>query len=426
MNFFSSSNPATSYKLYQALNSGLAPDGGLYMPETIPNFNQDDLDSMMKMSLPELAAKLMLQYLSPELNNEQVQKICNESFTFDAPLIFTRPGMGVLELFHGPTLAFKDFGSRFLARLLSTVLDPAKTMTILVATSGDTGGAVASSFFKLPGVRVVVLYPEDRVSPYQEQQFASLGHNIQSIKIGGTFDDCQRLVKSAFNDRELREKLLITSANSINIGRWIPQSVYYFYSYFQWKTVNKNINPVFSVPSGNYGNLSAGLLAKKMGLPVDLFIAASNINNTVSSYLESGIYEPMKAIPTIASAMDVGDPSNFRRLLSLTGNIDILRSMVKGYEVSDKLITDEIRRVLDESGYMLDPHSAAGHYALRSSGLKGIALGTAHPVKFIDKFPDDLRDAALERYTLPANKMRILSTRLGPGYEEFRNYLSSM
>lgn len=394
MNYYSTSTSSHKYSLNEAIDTALAPDGGLYMPESIPEFSDVEIREMSRYEFHELAATVLHPFFAGQFDFKTFNDICREAFTFDVPLRMLPDGNALLELFHGPTLAFKDFGARFLARVMSRLNQGGGEITVLAATSGDTGGAVAGGFFRVPGINVVVLYPKDKVSRFQESQFAALGENIRCLRIDGTFDDCQALVKKAFRDGPLRQSVRLTSANSINIGRWIPQSAYYFYGFLRWQEHREGEIPAFAVPSGNYGNLAAGILARRMGLPVINFIAASNMNNTVPEYLRTGIYEPRKSIETVANAMDVGNPSNFARMMALTGDSMPLESFTEGYEFSDEAILGEISSIYNNMGYLTDPHTATGLLALKKSGRKGIVLGTAHPCKFRDVLPGKLGDIA--------------------------------
>ncbi len=382
MHYLSTSGSAPKVDLRTALFRSLAPDRGLYMPETVPVLPEAFFERLPGMTLVEIAATVMPALL-PDLPEERVRAVVEDALNFPVPLVEIEPGVHILELFHGPTLAFKDVGARFMARLFAELADEGDgPLTVLVATSGDTGSAVAQAFLGVPGTRVAVLYPEGRVSPIQECQFTTLGGdaggNIQALAVDGAFDDCQRLVKAAFADPELSSALHLTSANSINLGRLLPQSLYYFVAVAQWGNAPP---PVFSVPSGNFGNLTAGLLARHMGLPVAGFIAATNANDVVPEYLASGHYRPRPSVATLSNAMDVGDPSNLPRILHLLdGDLAAVRRWVRGRRYSDAETQATIREVFERTGYTLDPHTAIGYRGLE--GQPGIVLATAHPVKF--------------------------------------------
>jgi threonine synthase len=386
MKFYSTNN--TNYKvgLEEAVRLGLPNDGGLFMPQEIPQLPDKFLDNLSSLSMPEIGYEILKPFVEDDIDDENLKNICLEAFSFPLPLIQLKDSHYSLELYHGPTLAFKDFGARFMARLLGHFNRTNKDKTtILVATSGDTGSAVADGFFNVENVEVVILYPQGKVSDLQEKQMTTLGGNIHAIAIDGNFDDCQRLVKTAFGDEELSSRYGLTSANSINIARLLPQMLYYFYAY--GLVADKNNPMVFSVPSGNYGNLTAGILAKKMGLPVQHFIAATNANDIVPNYLTTGNFEPKPSIETISNAMDVGNPSNFARLQAIFNNsLAEFRTEISGYSYSDDQTRQTIKKVYDELGYVLDPHGAIGYRALEEhlddNITIGIFLETAHPIKF--------------------------------------------
>ena len=367
---------------------GLAPDGGLYRPVELPRFDLVALESWRGLPLPELAVRLAQMLLAGELPGDALEGMVADAFSFPAPTVAVENGVSVLELFHGPTLAFKDFGARFLARLFSYYLaESGGHATILVATSGDTGSAVAQGFHGVPRVRVVVLYPRGRVSAFQEAQMATLGGNVAAVAIPGAFDDCQRLVKAAFLDPGL-DDLNLSSANSINIGRLLPQCIYYVSAYLT-AAARAGDPVVFSVPSGNLGNLTAGVIAQRMGLPVARWIAATNVNDVLPEFLATGVYRARPATPTLSNAMDVGDPSNFPRLLALhDGNHATLTSNMVGVVIDDRQTRETIRDTYQRTGYLLDPHGAVGFAAGRwfreNSGAESamVSLATAHPGKF--------------------------------------------
>ncbi|MCC8072066.1 MAG: threonine synthase [Bacteroidales bacterium] len=392
MLYYSTNGQAPKATLGEAVVAGLAPDRGLYMPESIPTLPAAFFNNIDQMSLVDIAYVVSNTLFGKEIDSATLKDIVSKTLSFDIPLKKVDDRSYSLELFHGPTLAFKDVGARFMALLLGHFNRQDKTdkreVNVLVATSGDTGSAVANGFLGVDGVHVYVLYPKGKVSNIQESQFTTLGHNITAIAVRGTFDDCQALVKNAFMDQELREKLKLTSANSINIARFLPQSFYYFHAYARMK--EKGIKDVvISVPSGNLGNLTAGLIAKRMGLPVKRFIAANNRNDVFFKYLQTGVYTPTHSIPTLANAMDVGDPSNFARILDLySHNHDAITADITGYTYTDAQIEETMRRTIDTTGYLLDPHGATAYQALQD-GLKpgetGVFLETAHPAKFKEK-----------------------------------------
>ncbi|MFO7999621.1 MAG: threonine synthase, partial [Marinilabilia sp.] len=340
-------------------------------------------------------------YVEEELEEEELMQIVNETFSFPIPLVNIHDNINVLELFHGPTQAFKDVGARFLSRLMSR-LHPVENskMVVLTATSGDTGGAVAHGFYKVPGIEVVILYPRGKISPYQEQQMTGLGHNIHAVAVDGAFDDCQRLVKQAFNDKELRRQLAVTSANSINLGRLLPQMVYYFEGVARIREQQNDIEPVVCVPSGNFGNLTAAVMAHRMGLPVSRFVAATNVNDVVPRFLESGLYNPRDTIVTLANAMDVGDPSNWPRLYALfRNNLEELRRLLLANAITDQEIKQVIADVHSNYSYVLDPHSAAGYLGLQNNlggDEQGFFVATAHPRKFVEIIDDLLPEVAMK------------------------------
>ncbi len=369
--------------------AGLAPDGGLYMPESIPRLPQRFFDELRGKSLQEIAFIVSTVFLGEDVPPEKLHEITSGALDFKIPLVQVGDAH-VLELFHGPTLAFKDVGARFMARLMSHFVELGSTevqresreLTILVATSGDTGSAVASGFHNVPGIRVIILYPSGKVSELQERQMTTLGGNITALEVDGVFDDCQALVKQAFVDTELSQTLWLSSANSINIARLIPQMFYYFWALGQ---LPEGEPRVVTVPSGNFGNLTAGLMAKRMGLPVDRFIAATNVNDVVPEYLTNGGYRPRPSVPTISNAMDVGAPSNFARMMELYGgDVQAVREDVVGIKVSEQQTRETIARVYREHSYVLDPHGAVAFNACERSVKRGIVMQTAHPAKFGD------------------------------------------
>lgn len=379
-------SPALTASWRDGVLAGLAPDGGLFVPTTLPHLNPEELAAYARLPFPELARELACKFLVPDVPREVVDRICRESFTFDVPLQPITQSLSVLELFHGPTCAFKDFGARFMSRLFRYFLGESdRRLTVLVATSGDTGSAVANAFHDASPqapIRVVVLFPKGKVSLVQEKQMTTLGGNVTALEVEGSFDDCQRLVKQALGDSSLAERATLTSANSINIARLLPQMFYYVYA-----ALISQAPPTFSVPSGNLGNLTGGLLAALIGVPIEHFIAATNANSVFPDYLHSGAYQPHPSRETISNAMDVGDPSNFARIMSLyDGDLARMRDAISGFSISESETVATIRRVYDKTGYILDPHTAVGVAALDSFSerLKGsaVVLATAHPAKF--------------------------------------------
>lgn len=377
------------FSLKDAAFAGLAPDGGLFIPESIPQVDMAKVEELAEKSYADMAVYLA-QSIFDDVPASEMDRLVRDAYNFPIKLNSIGEGLYNLELFHGPTYAFKDFGARFMGRMLG-YLNDGEPITILAATSGDTGSAVAHGFYGVDNVRVVVLFPNGKVSPLQEAQMTTLGGNIFPLKVDGNFDDCQRLVKSMFRDQELRSKVRITSANSINLLRWIPQSFYYFYAYCQWKKMTGQDNPVVVVPSGNYGNLAAGMLAKRMGLPVKGFVAASNANDVVPEYLQTAEYRPRPSVRTVANAMDVGDPSNFERMMWLCGDsYDALKSELEGFSCTDSQIMDAIKEIYDSYGYISDPHSAVGYLAAKAFEVDGFWLSTAHAAKFCEVIKDSI------------------------------------
>ncbi len=431
MKYFSTNNKKHLVDFRSAVLKGLADDQGLYLPESIPQFPESFFSEANRKSFRELSFEVANAFLKDDFTREELMAIIEHTLIFDAPLKSVEENIFAFELFHGPTLAFKDFGARFLSAVMSHYAQQLnREITVLVATSGDTGGAVASGFYNVNGTRVVVLYPKGRVSALQEMQFASLGGNIHAIEINGSFDDCQRVVKQAFLDRDLTSKLFLTSANSINIARLIPQMFYYFRAYAQIKT-DRPI--VVSVPSGNFGNLTAGVMAKRMGLPVHKFIAATNQNDIVPEFLSTGLFKARPSVTTISNAMDVGSPSNFARLNSLYHEeLESFRSEITGYSFSDKETRDVMISVFREDAYMLDPHGAVGYLGLKNYMDKnpdctGVFLETAHPSKF-KEVVDDVLGIDCE---IPERLSRLLArqkkcTPLSDRFESLKEYLLSL
>jgi threonine synthase len=379
--------PLASFK--EATINGQAPDKGLYFPEAIPLLPESFIKNIETYTNEAIAYDVIKPYAVASIPEQVLQNIVEETVNFPIPLVPVNERISSLELFHGPTLAFKDVGARFMSRCLGHfVKDQPKKVTVLVATSGDTGGAVANGFYDVPNVEVIILYPSGKVSTVQEKQLTTLGKNIHALEVNGSFDDCQQMVKDTFASAADFKNLFLTSANSINVARWLPQQFYYFFAYKQWK--EKGQPPVISVPSGNFGNICAGILANASGLPVKHFIAACNANDVVPDFFQTNVYTPKKAVATISNAMDVGNPSNFVRILEIfEKEIEDLKKMVSSVSVNDDETRATLKKVFDEAGYLLDPHGAVGYYALENylkqhPGEKGYLVETAHPVKFFD------------------------------------------
>lgn len=391
MKYYSTNGKAPVATLEKAVVKGLAEDKGLYMPERIKPLPKEFFDNIENMSFQEIAYTVADAFFGEDVDAESLKAIVYDTLAFDCPCVKVTDEIYSLELFHGPTLAFKDVGARFMARLLQYFLKKegeGSRVNVLVATSGDTGSAVANGFLGVDGIHVYVLYPKGKVSPIQECQFTTLGQNITAVEVEGVFDDCQALVKNAFIDEELNRHMKLTSANSINVARFLPQAFYYFYAYAQMKKLGKADNLVVCVPSGNFGNICSALFGKRMGLPIKRFIAANNANDIFFKYLQTGKYEPKPSVQTIANAMDVGDPSNFARIYELYGKShEAICADISGATYSDSQIADTIREVKAQTGYTCDPHGACGYRALQE-GLReeetGVFLETAHPAKFKD------------------------------------------
>lgn len=390
MNYYSTRNRRSVSGLKEAAFRGLAPDGGLYMPERIPTADLAEVERLAAVSYADMAAYLAGLFFSDDVPQERLDAMVRKAYDFSCRLRPMPCGTCSLELFHGPTFAFKDFGARFMGGMLGILGEgSSESLTVLTATSGDTGSAVAAGFHNVPGVNVVVLYPEGKVSPLQEAQMSTLGGNITAVRVRGSFDDCQALVKAVFNDTAFRSAHNVTSANSINILRWIPQSFYYFYGWALWKRMTGKDMPDIVVPSGNYGNITAGMLARAMGLPVRSFIAGANANSVVPEFLSSGVYSPRPSVRTVANAMDVGAPSNFERMMNLYGDdARALCSDLRGASYSDAQIKAAIREIHDLGGGFSDPHSAVGYLASKQFGADGFYLSTAHSAKFREVISD--------------------------------------
>lgn len=427
MKYYSTNKQSPEVDLQKAVIKGLAPDNGLYMPEYIPVLPSTFYEQIGSMTFREIAYHVADAFFGDSVNRDVLKDIVYDTLSFDTPVVHVKDNIYSLELFHGPTLAFKDVGGRFMARLLSYfVKQQAQTdVKVLVATSGDTGSAVANGFLGVEGIHVYVLYPKGKVSAIQESQFTTLGQNITALEVEGTFDDCQALVKTAFLDKELNQKLNLTSANSINVARFLPQAFYYFYAYAQLKKAGKAENLVFSVPSGNFGNITAGLIAKRMGLPVKRFIAANNTNNIFYNYLQTGKYEPKPSVQTIANAMDVGNPSNFARILDIYQYTlpDIVKD-ISGRWYDDKAISTTLKEAYQQTGYLLDPHGACGYQVLIDE-LKddetGVFLETAHPAKFLETVESIIGEKVVIPEKLQAfMKGKKQSIEISKDFEDFK------
>jgi len=400
MTYYSLNKQAPDVSFQEAVVRGLAPDKGLYFPKEITPLPQSFFDSIESLDNATIAFEVIKQFVGDEIPENDLKQIVKDVLSFDFPINQIEGNISALELYHGPTMAFKDVGARFMARCLGYFnkdKDTAESVTVLVATSGDTGGAVASGFLGVEGVEVVILYPSGKVSDIQEKQLTTLGQNIVALEVDGTFDDCQDMVKTAFLDADYNGKRTLTSANSINIARWLPQMFYFFFAY---KTLKSNNRPiVFSVPSGNYGNICAGMMAQKLGLPVHHFITGTNANNIVPEYLKTGAYDMKPSVPTISNAMDVGNPSNFIRIQELHDNdIATLRHNLSGYSYTDAETTAAIHTLYDTHQYTADPHGAIGYLALKAylkdsaDDVQGVFLETAHPIKFLPVMPKAIAD----------------------------------
>lgn len=433
MKYYSTNRKAPLATLEEAVKRGLAPDRGLYMPERIVRLPEEFFRDMGEMDFHEIAFAAASAFFGEDIPSGDLKDIVCDTLNFDTPVVNIHDNIWALELYHGPTLAFKDVGGRFMARMLSYFVRQEKTdrkTTVIVATSGDTGSAVANGFLGVEGIDVIVLYPSGKVSEIQEKQFTTLGQNITALEVDGNFDDCQRLVKSAFMDEDLGRTMTLTSANSINVARFLPQAFYYFNAYAQLKRAGHDRNIVFCVPSGNFGNITAGLFAWRMGLPVRRFIAANNRNDVFLEYLKTGEYTPRASVRTIANAMDVGDPSNFARIMDLYGNsASLIRQDIAGCRYTDEEIGRTISSLYDKYGYLADPHGACGYQGLTdllSDGETGIFLETAHPAKFKDtvekiigkpvEIPERLKDFM---------KKEKKSIKMTNRFEDFKEYLES-
>lgn len=432
MQFYSTNNPALRVSLREAIFKGLPDDNGLFMPLNIPQLPESFFQNLSQYSLPEIGSIVSSTLIGDDIPEKDLREIVERAINFPAPVVPVTAKVGSLELFHGPSLAFKDFGARFMAETMSYFnRNEDRELTILVATSGDTGGAVAAGFFKTPGIRVIILYPSGKVSPLQEKQLTTLGENVTALEVSGTFDDCQALVKRAFLDSELTARLRLSSANSINIARLIPQSFYYFEAYKQ--ALAQQLPVVFSVPSGNFGNLTAGLMAQRMGLPVHHFIAATNANDVVPSYLHTGKYQPRPSVRTLSNAMDVGAPSNFARMLDLFSSTwNNMKVAIEGYAFNDEQTAEALRNVYETTGYLFDPHGAVGYLALKeyqrsNPDVYGIVLETAHPAKFLEDVEQILSQSieVPERLAALRDSVKV-AVPMSTEFSDFKNWLSTL
>ena len=441
MNYYSTNGKAPIADLQKAVVKGLAEDRGLYMPEEIKILPKVFFDNIQEMSFQQIAYTVASAFFGEDVDQDALQDIVYDTLAFDCPVVKVKDNIYALELFHGPTLAFKDVGARFMARLLKFFTQSKQNaqnhlINVLVATSGDTGSAVANGFLGVEGIHVYVLYPKGKVSPIQECQFTTLGKNITAIEVDGVFDDCQALVKSAFMDEELNVHMKLTSANSINVARFLPQAFYYFNAYARMKALGKADNFVMCVPSGNFGNICSALFGHAMGLPVKRFIAANNTNDIVYKYLQSGKYEPKASVQTLANAMDVGDPSNFARIINLYSQNNKLTpeathhritNLISGATYSDEQIRETMRQCYNETGYILDPHGACGYQALVDGlqpGEIGVFCETAHPAKFKEKVDEILNiDVEIPNRLAAFMKGEKQSVLMTKKFEDFKKYL---
>lgn len=436
MKYYSTNKTVKNVSLEETVIKGLAEDNGLFMPDNIKKLSEYFFDTIQTLSFQEIAYEVANAFFGEDIEADDLKKIVYETLEFDTPLVEVKKHIYSLELYHGPTLAFKDVGARFMSRMLRYFISKQKShklINVLVATSGDTGSAVANGFLNVEGIRVFVLYPKGKVSKIQESQFTTLGENIVALEIDGTFDDCQQLVKTAFLDEELNKKLQLTSANSINVARFLPQSFYYFYAFAQLRSMQpkltaEELQTVFCVPSGNFGNITAGLFAKKMGLPIKRFIAANNKNDIFLQYLNTGIYTPKASVTTIANAMDVGDPSNFVRVLDLYKNdYQEIKSEISGVSYTDEQIAEGVKSCLKENNYLLDPHGSCGYLALNemlTNDENGIFLETAHPAKFAETVENIIG----EKVEIPEKLQAFMrgekkSIELTKEFDAFKNFL---
>ena len=439
MKYYSTNGQAPIADLQKAVVKGLAEDRGLYMPEEIYMLPKAFINDMPTMRFQDIAYNVAQNFFGDDVDGDALQDIVYDTLSFDCPVVKVKDNIYSLELFHGPTLAFKDVGARFMARLLQYFIrmeGQQQEVNVLVATSGDTGSAVANGFLGVEGIHVYVLYPKGKVSPIQECQFTTLGKNITAIEVDGVFDDCQALVKSAFMDDELNQHMKLTSANSINVARFLPQAFYYFNAYARMKALGQADNLVMCVPSGNFGNICSALFGHQMGLPIKRFIAANNANDIFYKYLQTGHYDPKPTIQTLANAMDVGDPSNFARILNLYSRNGALTpeathhritNLISGATYSDEQIKETMRQCYSETGYILDPHGACGYRALQESlqpGEIGVFCETAHPAKFKEKVDDILGiDVEIPERLAAFMKGQKQNVALSKDFADFKEYL---
>lgn len=428
MNYYSLNKKAPNTSFKDAVIKGLAPDKGLYFPESITPLPKSFFDNIDNLTYHEIAFEAIKQFVSPDIPEQVLKQIIDETLSFGFPVVELNDHISTLELFHGPTMAFKDVGARFMARCLGYFnQNNDKEVTVLVATSGDTGGAVANGFLGVKGVNVVILYPSGKVSDIQEKQLTTLGQNITALEVKGVFDDCQDMVKQAFLDEDLTNKMQLTSANSINVARWLPQLFYFMFAYKQLHKTHKNI--VFSVPSGNFGNVCAGMMAQQLGLPIQHFIASNNANNVVTEYLESEIYRPKPSVQTISNAMDVGNPSNFIRIQEIYKNdFQSLKDNLSSFSFTDRQTKEAIKEIYNEYSYVADPHGAVGYlgckaYLKEHPDTHCVFLETAHPTKFLDVVEDTIR----ENIDLPEQILSVMDKKKKSikisTYDDLKGYL---
>lgn len=430
MNYYSLNGKAKYVNFETAVRQGLAEDKGLYFPEYISALPQSFFDTIESLSPTEIGYQVVKQFIGDEIPEANLKTIISETLDFKFPVVSVEENVGSLELYHGPTLAFKDVGARFMARCLgyfNTSQKNTEHVTVLVATSGDTGGAVANGFYNVEGIDVVILYPSRKVSHIQEQQLTTLGGNIEAIEVNGTFDHCQAMVKKAFLDNDFKGKRNLTSANSINVARWLPQMFYFFLAYKQLKSLDKKL--VFSVPSGNYGNICAGMMAQKLGLPIHHFVAGTNENDIVPEYLKTGIYTAKPSVATISNAMDVGDPSNFIRIQKIHNNDDAtLKQHLSAYRYSDTETEAAMIQLYKTQNYIADPHGAIGYLALKKyqeqhPDTYGVFLETAHPCKFLDVIPKNIVDKVEIPQVIKAIMDKQKESTVLSSYEALKEYL---
>ncbi len=428
MNFYSLNKQAPEVSFRDAVINGIAPDRGLYFPESITPLPDSFFENIEELSNQEIAFNAIHQFVSDEIPNEKLKEILVNVLDFEFPVVEIEDTIATLELFHGPTMAFKDVGARFMANCLGYFSEgESHKVTVLVATSGDTGGAVANGFLGVMGVKVVILYPSGKVSDIQERQLTTLGQNITALEVDGTFDDCQKMVKTAFLDEQLLSNMQLTSANSINVARWLPQLFYFLFAYKQAKS--QGIEIVFSVPSGNFGNICAGMVAQRLGMPVKHFVAATNVNDTVPEFMKTGTYNPKPSTATISNAMDVGDPSNFIRIRHLfQDNFDTLSENLSSFTFSDEKTRFAMKAIYNDSKYIADPHGAVGYLGLKKYQEKhpntyGIFLETAHPVKFLDVVEETIP----EKLAIPPQIQKVMGKEKKSihiaAYQELKDFL---